>query len=100
VQNEIRATTKLCNRANRHIIAVLGSGEYPNSSYAYIDMEICTMSLDDYIRHTWGLVPIRGRPKEEGIWNIMKEIALGLTFVHEQKEIHRDLKPSNGSSMK
>jgi serine/threonine protein kinase len=29
------------------------------------------------------------------IWNIMKQIASGVLFIHEHGEVHRDLKPAN-----
>ena len=29
------------------------------------------------------------------IWNIMRQITSGVTFIHRNEEIHRDLKPKN-----
>jgi len=34
------------------------------------------------------------------LWDIARQIANGLQFLHGQKEVHRDLKPRNGRSMK
>jgi serine/threonine protein kinase len=95
VRNEIRAITKLCDGNHINIIKVLRCGEYQDSSYAYIDMELCSLNLEEYLKSKWILYPVDGVPDEAGIWNIMTQIANGLAFIHSKKEIHRDLKPSN-----
>jgi len=35
-------------------------------------------------------------PLCDQVWNIMSQIAGGLSFIHSNKEVHRDLKPQNG----
>ena len=97
VQNEIRAMTKLYNERNKNIIQVLGHGKFPDSSYAFIDMELCDFSLDEYNKCTWIVAQVEGTRRESHIWNVMMQIASGLSFIHNNKEIHRDLKPSNGT---
>jgi serine/threonine protein kinase len=59
-------------------------------------MELCSLSLDEYLKGKWVVYPVDGVPEEVGIWNIMTQISNGLAFVHSKKEVHRDLKPSNG----
>ena len=87
---------KLCNGSHSNIITVFSHGEFPNGSYAFIDMELCDLSLDEYIKSKWSVSPVEGPPKEYQIWNVMEQIASGLSFIHKNNEIHRDLKPSNG----
>jgi serine/threonine protein kinase len=94
VRNEIRAITKLCD-GSHNIIKVLRCGEYQDLSYAYIDMELCSLNLDEYIKSKWAVYPVEGVPDEVSLWNIMTQIANGVAFVHSEQEIHRDLKPSN-----
>src|SRR5690348_14323233 len=53
VQNEIRAITKLCDGRHKNIIEVFRHGEFHDSSHAYIDMELCTVNLEDYNRSNW-----------------------------------------------
>jgi serine/threonine protein kinase len=71
-------------------------------------MELCDLSLQGYIHPTstldhigTGLPPrLEDLPDSalpDHIWNIMKQIASGLKFIHEKGEAHRDLKPSNGN---
>jgi serine/threonine protein kinase len=91
--------TKLCDGSNENIIKVIQTGNFEDLSFAYIDMELCDMDLDEYIKMKWSLYPIDGIPDECRIWDIMTQIAGGLTFVHSKKEIHRDLKPSNGMDL-
>lgn len=70
-------------------------------------MELCDLSLQGYIHSTSydrdagiGLPPpLKQLPDSavaDQIWNIMKQIASGLKFIHANGEAHRDLKPSNG----
>jgi serine/threonine protein kinase len=64
-------------------------------------MELCQFNLEDYIRGGWpdGFdIKSRFASKEMiVIWEILGDIAKGLTFIHSLKEVHRDLKPRNGS---
>jgi serine/threonine protein kinase len=96
VRNEIRAMTKLCDGSNENIIEVIRTGDFEDLSYAYIDMELCDLNLEEYIRSKWALQPVEGAPSELDIWDIMSQISSGIAFVHAKNEIHRDLKPSNG----
>lgn len=98
VENEIRAATKLCNGSHKHIITILRHGEFSDLPYVFIDMELCFCSLDEYNKSHWILAHFDGCSNESRIWDIMMQIACGLKFVHEMKEIHRDLKPRNGNS--
>ena len=77
-------------------------GDLPDSSYAYIDMELCSLNLDQYNQsiRTTILVHHSARSMRVGeIWSIVGQIADGLAFIHQQREIHRDLKPQNGSHL-
>lgn len=98
VQNEIRAITKLCDGTNKHIIKVLAHGEFTSMSYVFIDMELCDFDLEEYIKSIWIVSRADHYSKETGIWNVMRQIASGLQFVHGNREVHRDLKPRNGIS--
>jgi serine/threonine protein kinase len=100
-QNEIRAIRKLCNGKHKNIIEVFAIGEFADSMYTFIDMEICDLNLEDYNKNIWmtNLVhenlDLKG-VKELQACNIMKQISDGIVFVHQQGEVHRDLKPRNG----
>lgn len=99
MQNEIRAITKLCDGKHKHIVEVFRHGEFPDSSHAFIDMELGDVNLEDWNRSNW----IIGRTSEyisqskktKELWNIMAQIADGLAFIHRNNEVHRDLKPRN-----
>jgi serine/threonine protein kinase len=102
VQNEIRAITKLCDGSHANIIKILRHGELPDSSHAFIDMELCDFNLEDFVKSM--LCVARARASSQSsrqqraleMWDIMHQIADGLTFIHEKGEVHRDLKPQNG----
>ena len=69
-------------------------------------MEFCDLNLEDYIHRVDPQGPKDAIPyfvknaappmKALQIWNIMRQIANGISYIHDQKEVHRDLKPANG----
>jgi serine/threonine protein kinase len=96
VKNEVRAIKKLCNGSHENLVEVFDVGEL--ALHAFIDMELCDGDLDDYNKSFWEHLAYHQSSKmqTQPIWNIMKQIASGLAFIHRKKEIHRDLKPKNG----
>jgi serine/threonine protein kinase len=88
-------------------VQVLNHGLLPDSRYYFIDMELCDLSLHDFIHR-------RAPPKSsesiphfvrdagptlmvQQIWNIMREIANGVEYIHGQDQVHRDIKPANST---
>jgi serine/threonine protein kinase len=115
VQNEVRSVEKLCAAGtNENIVAVLRHGMLPQHVGYYFDMELCAMNLEAYSKRLWeptsvekthsdlgGPVIVDWGYRMKDIWVIMGQIASGVQFIHDQKEIHRDLKPQNSkTSMK
>ena len=88
------------------MIRVFEIGKFKHSPYFFIDMELCDLSLHAYLYPRelesagLGLPPfLKDLPPSSAvihIWNIMRQIASGLKFIHEHSVAHRDLKPSNG----
>jgi serine/threonine protein kinase len=98
-RNEVRAIQKLCKGTHKHIIKVFELGELPDSTHAFIDMELCSLNLDQYnksIRMTILVHPTASNMRIAEIWSIIAQVADALAFIHKQHEIHRDLKPQNG----
>lgn len=106
IENETRALRKLCNGTHPNLIVVLNMDRFRFSPLYFIDMELCDLSLHDYLYPTSelnysaiGLPPfIKTLPpsgKSLHIWNIMKQIVAGVEFIHSHDEVHRDLKPRN-----
>jgi serine/threonine protein kinase len=100
VQNEIRAIRKLCNGTHENLVTVLNVGEFPDKTFAFIDMELCDLTLHDLNQGHWSPRAVDTRTPElalpSELWSIMKQIANGLAFIHSNNEVHRDLKPQNG----
>lgn len=107
IQNERRALDKLCFEKHPNIVTVFRHSQLSGSSFYAIDMEYCQSTLQDWIRdpipvnQIWELDDLHlYRDDDAKRWNrvgkIMRDILLGLGFIHSRKEVHRDLKPSNG----
>lgn len=105
LQNEVRILKKIENHKHPHIIRILKHGSLEGSQYYHVDMELCQLNLAQYIykKGEWPDIVKQGRYfiATEGhmghIWEIVKEIALGLAFLHKIGEVHRDLKPENSN---
>jgi serine/threonine protein kinase len=100
-RNELRVIQKLCDGSHKNIVKVLDFGDLPDASHIFIDMELCSVSLDQYnksIRTTLLIHNAIADLKLGEIWSIVAQIADGLVFIHAHGEIHRDLKPQNGQS--
>ena len=108
IANEIRVITKLwSNGGHENIIQILRHGWLNKDQKYYLDMELCAMNLDGFIRGPY-IAALGNRyfdPKGIGgdgpeclnLWNIMRDIAGGLQYIHGLREVHRDLKPQNGT---
>jgi serine/threonine protein kinase len=112
IENEARAITSLTQEGGHpNIVTIFKHGWLHGSLYA-IDMELCDLSLDDYITGTRplcqdgetpdsALFPVFAGPdisaveRVLNIWTIMTQVAGGLEFIHDHDQVHRDLKPSN-----
>jgi serine/threonine protein kinase len=97
-KNELRAIAKLAPRNHRNIITFLDHGTFVDLTYSFIDMELCTMTLDEYNKATWVVAQVQKTSieREHRTGVIMCHIASGLAFIHDHGEIHRDIKPTNG----
>lgn len=102
IENEIRAINKLCSGQHENIVHVYGHGRLgPNSRYYCIDMELCTLNLEEYIQGkiTEGLRDWRRPSQREDLLHvlgIMEQVMSGLSYIHRENEVHRDLNPQNG----
>jgi serine/threonine protein kinase len=106
IEQEKRAILKLCNQGHKHIVRVLRLGPLAQSEFFFIDMEFCSLTLEEYLyphdsSQTHESAPryIKNAPvpfRALQVWQVMHHIACGLQFMHNNKMIHRDLKPSNG----
>jgi serine/threonine protein kinase len=112
IQNEIRAILKVCCEGGTHqnVVTVFRHGVLQPSGHVFIDMELCAFNLETYLQTLWkpsreeefemretGIVKVDGHLRMRYIWVIMIQIASGIAFIHQQKEVHRDLKPRNGN---
>jgi serine/threonine protein kinase len=114
--NELRAVGKLCNKYHKNIVEVLAHGKLQTAPLYAIDMELCHMSLEKFIKGDFdgiqtpqksGIPSIYQRgslgcsemiKKWRDIIGIMTDILRGLKFIHAYGEVHRDLKPANSTS--
>lgn len=105
MKNEARAVEKLYAKGSHpNLVTVLDHGFFTTSLY-YVDMELCDMTLGEYISGINPPLFFSNNPRLLGIsftnrgiwciWDIMEQISNGLQFIHSCNEIHRDIKPTN-----
>ena len=94
ITNELRALEKICTKAHPNVIEVFQHNWLLPQSMYYIDMELCDLSLYDFIHQKTPL----GEPESSAyftigdsvqIWNVMSQIASGLEYVHSQGQVQR-----------
>jgi serine/threonine protein kinase len=114
IAEEIAVIVKICMSKHRNIVEVLRHGWFESNADGYIDMELCDLTLDNYIHNRASLIgqhfdfsnhaPLvvsddcSAHLDLLNIWTIINDIAQGLEFIHQQHYTHRDIKPPNGNS--
>jgi len=93
--------TELCNGSHPNVVQVLRHGWLPpKPSHYYIDMELCSGNLADYIVNPsfTRMDPSCGSEALcSEIVPILEDIARGLEYLHFHNQVHRDLKPQNST---
>lgn len=99
-EKELRANERLCKEKHPNIVEVFKSGQFRGSSHIFIDMELCGMNLETFIQKNREISEIfPPGVRELLVWDIMKQIANGLVFIHGKGHVHRDINPRNGTSV-
>ena len=115
IDNEERVISSLLTfGGHENIVSILDHGWFKfQFDFYFIDMELCDLSLRDYIDYLRGTKPTGDLTKNSFIpvfverdcslllrmrnmWMIGAHIASGLEFMHANEHVHRDLKPGNG----
>ena len=109
LNNEIRALQKLCvDNKHENLVSVYDYDVHTTGLYYKIDMEVCAVTLKDFINDPKS-VPRAVRKCCHHCGNnsdldshslrleIMIQVSSGVTFIHQHNEVHRDLKPSNST---
>lgn len=103
IEAEVKAISELSNGKHHNLVRLLDFGVLKNGWF-YFDMELCDFSLTDYIYDNKmvdglpGFDSLEIGSKVQQIWDIMMQIAVGVTFIHERQYVHRGLKPNNSDS--
>jgi serine/threonine protein kinase len=102
LNKEVDAIKKLCGPGTHvNIVQVLKHGLMSNPALYFIDMELCHLTLHDFIHQKASLGDsspdcfTRGSVTQ--IWDVMSQIASGVQYVHREGQVHRDIKPKNGN---
>jgi ankyrin repeat protein len=96
-----------------NIVQVLQHDWFESNSDYFIDMELCTLTLQDYIHSRKTFIKqdsdlLNDAPifvldecsehlRLLNIWTIISHIAQGLEYIHREHYTHRDIKPLNGN---
>jgi serine/threonine protein kinase len=113
IDHEVEIIKQLCTTGHVHIVNIL-QHDWLNSKYHFIDMELCSINLEDYIsgRSNHSELPdLKHEPvfvsrdcskaiRMSNIFTIFNHIVQGVAFIHEQQYSHRDLKPQNSLHLK
>lgn len=95
---------KALNReSHTNIIRYIADGSIVENASYFIDMELCHINLNEYMKGSRDVKGIYGLPR----WNsekpdvflitaIMQQLLSGLAFIHKYGKVHRDLDPRNG----
>lgn len=115
IDNERQVVSYFHVHGHDNIVSILAHGWMPSDLY-FIDMELCDLTLNDYINYLSGEsklmvfddrlfvstspVLIKSKSSSEvrllNLWTTGLHIAQGLEFMHAHGHVHRDLKPGNG----
>jgi serine/threonine protein kinase len=99
---------QICKSGHKNIVQALGHDWLQSGSTCFVDLELCTLTLSDYIyrrsEQTSDLFQgsifvsedCSAQQKLINIWTIAHHIAQGLDYIHQMGYTHRDLKPVNG----
>jgi serine/threonine protein kinase len=112
IAKEVDIINQICTTGHENIVQIIRHNWSRSGPNYFIDMELCTLNLYDYIYHTQEYSrcasALSNQPtfaKEDSsvhlklinIWTIIDHIAEGLKFMHDKRHIHRDLKPLNSN---
>jgi serine/threonine protein kinase len=120
IKNEARVVSSIrAKGGHEHIINILDHGWLKGALHVYfIDMELGTLTLADYIDYfscdkplptnrdasSLFVTPVfvnrecSPSARLQNMWTIATHISRGVEFMHFNEHVHRDLKPSNGIS--
>jgi serine/threonine protein kinase len=104
INREANVAAELCGIDQTNIVPTFGHGDllYNHRPLSFIDMELCDLTLKDYMDRHWPAPPRDNEtifsPQEtvDLAWIVMRDITAGLKSIHDARHVHRDLKPENG----
>ncbi len=95
---------------HENLVQVYRQGTLESPVYPYyLDMELCTFNLHDYIYNPNRCVDqatlppqvratsIPNRDEPDTVWAIMEQVSSGIAFMHLNHHVHRDVKPANSN---